>query len=175
MYLFNFELISDLYPSKEYQLFYNEVFNLLKSFTSNKISLAYIKNLLSDSNNQIMLYCFNEIFDIGNCPSILIYNKDVQNNGDINYFILLICTKFKFRKLGYASLLLNGFIEFIIKNKNNEFKTSIVLSSIEEAVTFYESYGFKWTREQLSDYPCLLEYEKYEDNKEYFILKLSIN
>jgi len=65
--------------------------------------------------------------------------------------------------------------EFIKQIKTiNIVQTNIIVSSIESAVTFYESHGFKWTRENITNYPNLLEYEKYEERKEYFILKYVI-
>ena len=82
----------------------------------------------------------------------------------------MICTKHKFKKHGYASALLDDFIIYLNdKHKRNAY--TIVLSSVESAVTFYESYGFKWTRESLTNYSVLMQYEKYEEDKEYFILK----
>ena len=59
-------------------------------------------------------------------------------------------------------------------NKKNNKKIKIILSSTEESVLFYESYGFRWTRESLADHPLLMIYEKYEEEKEYFILELLV-
>jgi predicted GNAT family N-acyltransferase len=74
--------------------------------------------------------------------------------------------------------MLDDFIRHIKEAHNNsehKFKdVKVVLSSVETAVTFYETYGFRWTREPLTDHPTLMRYEKYEENKEYFILELSI-
>ena len=89
----------------------------------------------------------------------------------------MICTKPKFKKFGYASKLSDDFIQHI-KNKHcadSAFKIKIVLSSVESAVTFYESYGFKWTRESLTNHKTLMLYEKYEEKKEYFMLELELN
>ena len=86
----------------------------------------------------------------------------------------MICTKNKFKKFGYASNLLDDFIKYI-KDKITTFKKiKIVLSSVETAVTFYESYGFRWTRESLTEHDTLMRYERYEEDKEYFILELII-
>ena len=113
-------------------------------------------------------------FDMKNCPSLFVYvfdkNKETK---EITYYILLICTKQKFKNLGYASTLLSDFIQHA-KNQNKNYSRKIILSSIESAVTFYEKHGFKWTRELLTEYPILMEYEKYSEQKEYFILKLTL-
>jgi hypothetical protein len=47
----------------------------------------------------------------------------------------------------------------------------ILLSSVEDAVLFYEAYGFRWTRESISTYPVLMEYEAYDEAKEYFVME----
>ena len=47
----------------------------------------------------------------------------------------------------------------------------MVLSSLETSVIFYENYGFRWTRESLDNHPLLMQYETYEENKEYFIME----
>ena len=90
----------------------------------------------------------------------------------------MICTKRNFKNLGYASRLLDDFIEHVKekhKNSREIYKNiKLVLSSLESAVTFYESYGFKWTRSSLNQHQELMKYEKYEDDKEYFILELNV-
>ena len=52
-------------------------------------------------------------FNIQNCPSCMIYAK----NGT-DYYIMIICTLKKFRNLGYATMLLKGFIDNINKLVN---------------------------------------------------------
>jgi hypothetical protein len=67
---------------------------------------------------------------------------------------MFIATKYKFRNLGYASIFIEEFINFIknefINNKYNNGtnynKVNIVLDSLTEAVTFYEHIGFKLTK-----------------------------
>uniref|UniRef100_A0A6C0DKL6 N-acetyltransferase domain-containing protein n=1 Tax=viral metagenome TaxID=1070528 RepID=A0A6C0DKL6_9ZZZZ len=98
----------------------------------------------------------------------------------VRYYILLACTKRKFRNQGYASKLLDGVIKRIKEetkqenagNINSDIK--IILSSVEESVLFYESYGFKWTRESITDHKMLMSFERYQPDKEYFIMELKI-
>ena len=150
---------------------------LVHSYSSHDIHYKYTNHLLNDEKVKIGFYCMDFEFSIFNCPALFLYRKffDRKTN-EIKYYLLLICTKRKFRNQGYASKLLDSFIERIKQenvNKNN-IKIKIVLSSTEESVLFYESYGFRWTRETLTDHPLLMNYEKYEDEKEYFILELVI-
>jgi hypothetical protein len=77
--------------------------------------------------------------------------------------------------MGYASSLLDDFIKHIKQKHRQTTQTvQIILSSLESAVTYYEKYGFVWTRKSLLDYPDLLDYEEYEDDKEYFMMELTI-
>ena len=137
----------------------------------------YIFNILKDTQNIIAFYCIDNEFNIDNCPSILIYNKCKNlHKGEIIYYILLICTKRKFRNQGYASKLLDDFILRIKKENQNKlnFNIKVILSSVEESVTFYESYGFKWMySETIDNHPVLSTYEKFDPKKEYFIMELN--
>lgn len=154
--------------------------NAIIEYSHNIISYRYIQQLLLDDNNKMAFYCFDNTFSIENSPCILVYNKQCNSKTMvITYYILMICTKRKFRRLGYASLLLDGFIERIrlLHNKNTNnllYNTKIVLNSVEDSVLFYENYGFKWTRESLSQHKTIMKYEKYEDGKEYFIMEYTI-
>ena len=154
--------------------FYQELKIILSYYSYQHISLKYIKEILKDKKNRIAFRCMDTTFDMKNCPCLFVYVYDKNTETkEITYYILLICTKQRFKKLGYASSLLSDFIQYV-KGKNKDYSRKIILSSIESAVTFYEKYGFKWTREDLSLYPILMEYEKYSEQKEYFILQLNI-
>ena len=149
---------------------------LLIKYSLHTIHYKYTDVVLNDPNNIIAFYCIDNEFLITNCPSILVYCKCKYEN-EIQYYILLTCTKRIFRNQGYASKLLNGFIERIKQeNQNNKNKLiKIILSSIEIAVLFYEDYGFKWTRKSIIEYPLLLQYEKYEKKDLYFIMELIVS
>jgi ribosomal protein S18 acetylase RimI-like enzyme len=155
---------------------YQEVVVMFYNYSKFTISFSYTKNLLLNQENKVALYCIGDEFSVDNCPSSLIYNRHVKNEDEIIYYIMIIITKYRFRGLGYASLLLDEFIELVRnENKYNKEKSiKIVLSSLETSVTFYEKYGFRWTRESLIDHPLLTYYEKYQEGKEYFILELKI-
>jgi ribosomal protein S18 acetylase RimI-like enzyme len=160
--------------------FYNNIFSLIYTYSHRSISAEYIAGLLLDDTNKIAFRCINMEFEMENCPSILIYRKYYKKDtNEIIYYMLMICTKQKFKKFGYASKLLDDFIQYI-KNKYTETKNNyhiikIVLSSVESAVTFYESYGFKWLRnESITSHKVLMRYEKYEEDKEYYMMELCI-
>lgn len=116
-------------------------------------------------------------FSIDNCPVIMIYRKyKVQEKEKVEtrYYILMLCTKPTFRNQGYASKLLDGFLEKIRKETIEKTNTKIILSSVETAVLFYEAYGFRWTTDKLTDHFILTETEKKEDDKEYFIMEMVV-
>jgi len=157
--------------------FYKLIENRLLRYSYRAISTLYTERLLKFKNNKIAFYCMDTEFSIDNCPSCLIYHKYANRpNHEINYYILMMCTKPKFKNLGYASRLLNGFIDRVkeetIKRENDCVK--IIVSSLDTAVTFYQSYGFRQTEETILEHPRLLRFEKYEENKEYYILELVI-
>jgi ribosomal protein S18 acetylase RimI-like enzyme len=114
---------------------------------------------------------------------MMIYTKEInREKNEIIYYMLFICTKSKFKNQGYASQLLDDFIQKMreINAKtfaNNETKmtSKIVLSSVWNAATFYESYGFKWARnDTILNHPVLLKHEKYEEDKQYIIMELEL-
>ena len=170
------ELIDTLENLKE------NIRNSLHRFTANEIQSNYIDGLLGDEQNKVVFYCMDFEFDIENCPVMMIYRKSREKVKDksrskveIRYYILMLCTKLNFRKKGYASILLDGFLDKIQKEKPPEECTrKIILSSVETAVLFYEAYGFRWTTETLSDHPILMLTEKKEEDKEYFIMEMTI-
>ena len=155
--------------------FREDIVRLFCNYSRHVICPLYIISLLKDETNKIVFRCIDTVFTLENCPSILIYHTYIdKSKNEIIYYILMICTKNKFKKFGYASNLLDDFIKYI-KDKITTFKKiKIVLSSVETAVTFYESYGFRWTRESLTEHDTLMRYERYEEDKEYFILELII-
>ena len=161
---------------EELDTFKKNVHFQLHRFSGNDIHHKYIDALLGNEKNKIVFYCMDFEFSIYNCPVMMIYRRFIsRDNPDvITYYILMLCTKPSFRNKGYASKLLDGFIEkirgFMDSNDNKQVK--IVLSSVENAVLFYESYGFRWTTDTLSDHKVLIQSEKYEKDKEYFIMEL---
>lgn len=121
-----------------------KLFELLCNMSS-KINNNYIYKLLSEKKNKILLYSFDNMYiDIDNCPCSLIYNIE-KNKCELNIYIMFIATKYKFRKVGYASIFINEFIEFINKKFSDKYDNiNIILDSIMDSVTFYEHIGFKW-------------------------------
>jgi predicted GNAT family N-acyltransferase len=124
-----------------------DCFKLFEIFCSmsKAINEYYIYELFA-ADNQIVLYTIdNSLVDIDNCPCGLIYKVE-EKEDELNIYIMFIATKYKYRKTGYASLFINEFIDFINKKYLGKSENiSIILDSIETAVTFYEHFGFKWT------------------------------
>ena len=149
--------------------FGEECFNAIAKYSYNSIHSKYIYNVLGNTKNVVAFHCIDNEFNLNNCPSMLVYRKCRYEN-EIRYYILIACTKRKFRNQGYPSKLLDGVIERI-KKENAENTIKIILSSVEESVIFYESYGFKWTRESITDHSMLMRFERYEPKKEYFIME----
>jgi hypothetical protein len=151
--------------------------NIIKYFErcSREINIIYIQSLLSDSKNNIAFYCIDTVFDIHNCPSSIIYQKKNTKKNEITYYILLIFTVTKYRNMGYATIMLDKFIEYILKKHTSNQKIKFILSSTENAFTFYLYSGFELTQDLLTDHKILTKYEKNDKNKEYYIFELLIN
>lgn len=106
-----------------------------------KINEKYIYELFA-TEHEIILYSIDNTFtDIENCPCGLIYKVEEGESETIIY-IMFIATQYRFRKVGYASIFINEFIELMKKQYKH---ISIVLDSLESAVSFYEHLGFQWT------------------------------
>jgi ribosomal protein S18 acetylase RimI-like enzyme len=168
--------IMDNYPLEKVidsiEQFGEECFNAIAKYSYNSIHSKYIYNVLGNTKNVVAFHCIDNEFNLNNCPSMLVYRK-CRTENETRYYILIACTKRKFRNQGYASKLLDGLIERI-KSENTENTIKIILSSVEESVIFYESYGFKWTRESITDHTMLMRFERYEPNKEYFIMEFIV-
>jgi ribosomal protein S18 acetylase RimI-like enzyme len=155
------------------QNFGEQCFNAIARYSYNSIHDKYIYNVLGNTKNIVAFHCLDTDFSVDNSPSILVYRK-CKCNGEIRYYVLIACTKRKFRGQGYASKLIDGMVERI-KEENqvvSDITIKVILSSVEECVIFYENYGFKWTRESITDHPMLMSFERYEEKKEYFIMEL---
>ena len=87
----------------------------------------------------------------------------------------MICTQRKFKKLGYASMLLNGFVEKVREEtKDTDKKVKIILSSVDDVVSYYQQYGFDVVDYTLENYTYFMSFEKYQDSKMYTVMELSI-
>ena len=161
---------------EEIETFKKQYEYLIIKFSNYDIHHRYTLHILNNTKNIIIaFYCLDLEFEIMNCPSILIYQKNKQDD-EIHYYILFTCTKQQFRGQGYGTKLFDGFLDRIREeNKNTKKKVKVILSSLETSVLFYESYGFKWTRKCIKEYPKFLEYESYEKNKENFMMELEVN
>ena len=161
--------IEDLLDAIE--CFYKDAETLFCYFSFMIINISYTISLIRNPKNNMAFLCMDmDNFNMSNCPSAMIYTKE-KYNGENVYYILMICTKQRFKNMGYASMLLTQFIDKL-RSKHSHFK--IILSSLDSAVTYYEKYGFKWTRDDIRKYPKLLQTEKYEEGKEYFIMELNV-
>ena len=87
----------------------------------------------------------------------------------------MICTQQRFKKLGYASMLLDGFVEKVRDETVSSTKSvKIVLSSVDEVVSYYQRYGFEAVDSTLESHPYLMQFEKCEPDKLYTVMELTI-
>ena len=151
--------------------FNNNNIMIFTYFNYGVINIDYIENLLNYGNNKVAYYCFENEFNVRNCPSCMIYSKQYDENTDeITYYILLISTQKRFRNMGYATLLLNGFMERVNdETKHINKNVKVVLSALDDVVSYYQKYGFEVVDYNFDSYPYLEQFEIYDDTKIYSI------
>jgi hypothetical protein len=77
--------------------------------------------------------------------------------------------------MGYATMLLDGFIESIkYYNADSRNGSKIILSSVDEAVSYYQCRGFVAVDDSLENYPELMRFEKFEKDKMYTVMEMTI-
>jgi len=157
--------------------FKRDVDMIFTYFAFSTIGIDYIQNLLKYQSNQVAFYCMDTEFEIRSCPSCMIYSKQNKKNSDeIIYYIMIICTQQRFKKLGYATMLLDGFIERVREEtQSSTKKVKIVLNSLDNVVSYYQKYGFEVVDCSFEDYPYLMRFEKIEHDKMYNVMELKIN
>jgi ribosomal protein S18 acetylase RimI-like enzyme len=145
-------------------------------FSYGSIAIDYIQNLLKYESNKTAFYCLEDDFVIRKCPSCMIYSRqNKKNSTTILYYIMVISTEKEFRNQGYGKALLNGFVERIKNETKNETKNvKIVLSALDEVVSYYQNYGFEAVDCSFDNYPYLKSFEIYDDEKLYTIMELNI-
>jgi len=156
--------------------FSNDNIMIFTYFNYGIINIDYIENLLDCKSNKIAYYCFEDEFNVRNCPSCMIYSKQYDKNTDeITYYILLISTQKRFRNMGYATLLLDGFMNKINEETANINKNvKVVLSALDDVVSYYQKYGFEVVDYNFDSYPYLQQFEKCDDTKMYTIMVLLV-
>jgi hypothetical protein len=159
--------------AKKLEEYENDLEMIFTYFAYKSIDINYINSLLKYRVNQVAFYCMDNEFDVRSCPSCMIYSKQVSNV--ITYYIMIICTQRRFKKLGYATMLLDGFVKRVQdETKDTNKKVKIVLSSLDEVVSYYQKYGFEAVDCSLDNHPYLMQFEKVENDKMYTIMELVI-
>ena len=156
--------------------FSNDVEMIFTYFNYGAIGIDYIQNLLKYETNKTAFYCNEDTFVIRSCPSCMIYSKQNKKNSDaILYYIMVISTDKEFRGQGYATKLLNGFVEKVKEETlTSPKKVKIVLSSLDEVVSYYQKYGFEVVDCSFENYPYFRCFEKFDEEKIYTVMELDI-
>jgi predicted GNAT family N-acyltransferase len=77
--------------------------------------------------------------------------------------------------MGYGTLLLDGFmIKINEETKNINKNVKVVLSALDDVVSYYQKYGFEVVDYNFDSYPYLQQFEKCDDTKMYTIMVLLV-
>jgi hypothetical protein len=179
MIFFGKDIVNNLVDTTPIENLADEIDNYEKDvemiftyFAFGSISIDYIQSLLQYKSNQVAFYCMDQEFNIRNCPSCMIYSRCFDNNV-ITYYIMIICTQRRFKNMGYATMLLDGFVQRV--REETKMSTKIVLSSLDNVVSYYQKYGFEAVDCSLESHPYLMMFEKVDDDKMYTVMELTIN
>jgi GNAT superfamily N-acetyltransferase len=157
--------------------FYSDAVDILSYYSFRTISPHYTEHILYKKDVKIAFLCMDHVFKMPNCPSAMIYYKYKDKSiKEIHYYILFVCTKPTFKNLGYASMLMNQFIERVRTEnlENTEYSIKIIISSLDTAVSYYKSYGFKHVEGGYEKYPRLLKFEKLDKNNPSFVMDMDV-
>lgn len=141
--------------------------NIINKFVDN-INEDFINNLVNDNKNIMIFHNIDNINDIDNMTSFIIYRKIIGKT-DIKYAILLFAVHPNIRNAGYGNLILDEFIKFILLTISKKNKC-IILHSLDSSLNFYLDYGF----EQIKYSKFLYNYEGLSKKINNNILQLSI-
>jgi len=77
--------------------------------------------------------------------------------------------------MGFATKLLNGFVEKVREETQNaNIPVKIILSSLDDVVSYYQKYGFEVVDCSMENYPYLACFEKYDETKIYTIMEFVV-
>jgi N-acetylglutamate synthase-like GNAT family acetyltransferase len=150
---------------KNVKQFEDDINMIFTYFAYSNISLDYVKSLLNFKTNKCAFWSENKEFNIRDCTSCMIY----ANNKEKAY-IMLICTHNDFKNKGFGKKLINQFAN----DMRNKGIKSILLSSVEEYVSYYQKLGFEAIDDNLEEYPYLKKFEKVSNDKITTIMELQL-
>ncbi len=147
---------------------FNYDVEMLFTYFAYPVSYKYIQSLLKRKSNKCaFLQVGSEPFDIYNCVTGLIYACCKGTEGSLSdsalnktCYIMLICTHPDHQNKGHATQMLKTFIESM-RGKVD----SIVLSSVDYAVSYYQHIGFEAVDDNINNYPYLSYFEASSPDK----------
>jgi ribosomal protein S18 acetylase RimI-like enzyme len=143
-----------------------EMKELVYNFAEDEISDDYLERLLQDSRNHIALYTIDGNLSKNSIASLIVFR--VQNRTRL--YLLLLCTFPDARDAGYGKLFLTEFIERMRKKEVSLF----LLNPLSHLISFYEGMNFTKSIVHPYKHRIFFHYEKYNKDKEYHILELSL-
>ncbi len=149
------------------QQFKNDIDMLFTYFAYPDISLDYVQSLLKHKSNKCAFWQIDntESFCIRSCASAIIYG--IYKN---KCYLMLVCTQAEHKQKGYATKLLRQFIQDMRSKVS-----SILLSSVDYAVSYYQHIGFEAVDFDLKNYPYLQHFEAGSESKITTIMEMKLD
>jgi N-acetylglutamate synthase-like GNAT family acetyltransferase len=150
---------------KNVKQFEDDINMIFTYFAYSNISLDYVETLLNFKTNKYAFWSNNEVFNIRDCTSCMIYANNTEKA-----YIMLICTHNNFKNKGFGTKLIKQFAN----DMRSKGIKSILLSSVEEYVSYYQKLGFEAIDDNLEEYPYLKKFEKVSNDKITTIMELQL-
>jgi ribosomal protein S18 acetylase RimI-like enzyme len=143
-----------------------EMKELVYSFAEDEISDDYLERLLQDNRNHIALYTIDGNLSKNSIASLIVFRVHKK----VRLYLLLLCTFPDARDAGYGKLFLTEFIEYMAAKEISLF----LLNPLSHLISFYKGMNFTDSVKHPYKHRIFFHYEKYDKDKEYHILELSL-
>lgn len=128
------------------------------------IDSKYVNRLMLNKRNK-MLVCSIGKLSNNNISGVIVYRKILSRSDKLRFVLFLIATHPEMRGMGYGTILMNNFCDYV-KRENK--RIEILLHSLKSSYNFYIKYGFK----KIEKNNFLEKFEHIEEGEDFTIMKL---
>ena len=115
------------------------ILSLVKEYAGDKINEAYLENIVHDKRNRYFVHSMNETITDGEITTIICYRITSKTAHKTRYARIIFLVHPRLRSMGYGSVAMNEFIDFI---RDNNRRIELILHSVEPSIPFYRNLDF---------------------------------